>query len=251
MNKAQLFLKKHSSTILTVVGATGVVATSVLSVKATPKALALIEDAKKEKGENLTPIEVVSVAWKPYIPAVITGLSTIACIFGANFLNTRNQASLMSAYALLDRTFKEYKEKTKEIYGEEADINIKNAIVKSRYDESLEPQNGNVLFYDHNSMQFFESTMEKVMQAENEFLEIFHDRGYACLNEYYDILGLPRTTYGYQLGWFDIESCDPYNCHDLMFEYEETTIPAAITGDEDIQCWIITTNVPASYDYIL
>ena len=105
------FLRRNSSTILTCIGAVGVVATAVMAVKATPKALELIENAKEEKGEELTKIEVVKVAGPTYIPAIVTGVATVACIFGSNVLNKRSQASLMSAYALLDNSYKEYKKK--------------------------------------------------------------------------------------------------------------------------------------------
>lgn len=84
--------------------------TAVMAVKATPKALRLIEEAEKEKGKKLTKTETVKVAWTPYIPTVLVGASTIACIFGANVLNKRRQAALMSAYALLDSSYKEYKQ---------------------------------------------------------------------------------------------------------------------------------------------
>ena len=109
--KSKVFLKKNGSTILTVAGGVGVVATSVMAVKATPKALYLLEQAKEEKGKELTKFEVVQVAGPVYIPSIIMGISTIACIFGANALNKRQQAALMSAYALLDNSYKEYYEK--------------------------------------------------------------------------------------------------------------------------------------------
>lgn len=245
MNKTQYFLKKHSSTILTVVGVTGVVATSVLSVKATPKALTLIEEAKKEKGEDLTPVEVIKVAWKPYIPAAFAGFSTIACILGANVLNVRNQASLMSAYAFLNNSYKEYCEKVNELYGEKADINVRQELVKSKYDNDIELHDDEVLFYDKTSDQFFKSTLKKVCDAERVFLDVLDNKGYACLNEYYDILGIPRVDYGYQLGWFAIENNDPYNCHELEFNYEQVMI------DDKVECWIITTSMPPAMDYII
>lgn len=243
MNKADYFLKKHSSTILTCIGASGVVLTAVLAVKETTKALSLIENAKEEKGEELTKMEVVQVAWKPYIPAIITGFSTIACIFGANLLNTRSQASLMSAYAVLDNAFKEYKNKVNELY-EDTDINIKQNIIDSKFDDDIELEDGEVLFFDYQSMQFFSSTMEKVMNAENKFLESLHARGYACINEYYDYLGIPRVDYGYQLGWFDLENNNPYNCEELEFNYEKVMLKGR-------ECFIITTNNPPVADYIL
>ena len=245
MNKAQYFLRKHSTTILTVAGATGVVVTSVLAVKATPKALLLLEEAKKEKGDELTPVEVVKAAWKPYIPTFLVGTSTIACIFGINYLSVKNQASLMSAYALLDSSYKEYQNKVKELHGEEADVNVKHELAKARLDDALIVEEGNMMFFDYYSMNCFESTMENVLLAEAEFLKILEDRGYACINEYYDILALPHVEFGYQLGWFDVENNDPYNCHELEFKYEKGTLPS---GQE--YC-IITTNMPPSADYIL
>ena len=244
MNRAQYFLKKHSSTILTVLGAGGVVATSVLSVKATPKALKLIEEAEEEKGEKLTVTETVKVAWKPYIPAVLTGFSTISCIFGINYLSIKNQASLASAYALLDNAFKEYREKVKELY-EDADNNVMGEILSSKFDDNIELEDGKLLFYDHQSMRFFESTMDEVMYAENAYLELLEHQGYACLNEYYALLGIPPIDYGYQLCWFDVEDVDPYDCHKLEFDYQKVMLKGKY------ECFIITTNMPPADDFVM
>lgn len=244
MNRAELFLKKNTPIILTVVGSVGVVATSVLAVKATPKALLLIEDAKKEKGDKLTVKETVLAAWKPYIPSVITGFLTITCIFGANYLNARNQASLMSAYALLDRSYKEYRDKMIEMHGEEADKNVRKALIQAKYDE-LDLAGNHMLFFDNLSMRYFIKTMDDVLRAEAEFLEAFAQRGYAFLNEYYDILGEPRVPYGYQTCWTHIDSDNPYNCRELEFVYERILI------DNDVECWTISTNRPPTLDYVL
>lgn len=100
------FWHRNVSTVLTCLGSVGLVATTVLSIKATPKALQLIEEAKEEKGEELTKWEKVKVAGPKYIPTVLVGVSTLVCIFGANVLNKRQQASLISAYALLDESYK-------------------------------------------------------------------------------------------------------------------------------------------------
>ena len=119
MKRTQIMKKlcDNSSTILTCVGAVGVAATATMAVKATPKAIALLEEAREEKGEELTKLEVIDVTAPVYIPAAIAGFSTIACIFGANILNKRSQAALMSAYALLDNSYKEYMRKSEELYG--------------------------------------------------------------------------------------------------------------------------------------
>lgn len=206
MNKvlqhSRLFLKKNASTILTCIGGAGVVVTTVMAVKATPKALVTLEKAKEEKGDELTTLEVVKTAGPAYIPTVIAGTATIACIFGANILNQRQQAALMSAYALLDNSYKEYKAKVTELYGEDADDRVREEIAKDKYDENLYPWEDNkVLFYDEYSQKYFETTVEDVIQAEYILNHDFHYHGVACLNEFYDLLKLPRMPFGDVLGW--------------------------------------------------
>lgn len=102
--RSKRLLGKNTPTILTVVGGEGVIATTVTAAKATPKAIDILEKARNEKGEELTKLEVVKLAGPVYIPSVIIGVSTIACIAGANILNKRQQAALMSVYALADKS---------------------------------------------------------------------------------------------------------------------------------------------------
>ena len=71
-------------------------------------------------------MEIVKVAWKCYIPATVVGLSTVACILGANYLSERKQASLMSAYALLEQAYKEYRQKVQTTYGDDKNIKYEN-----------------------------------------------------------------------------------------------------------------------------
>lgn len=261
MNKTRLFLNKHSSTILTFVGAAGVVVTSVLAVKATPKALELIEEEKNRQNSNLLsdaiandwdcyspvsklkPLEVVKVAWKPYIPAAITGISTIACIFGANYLSTRTQASLMSAYALLDRSYKEYRNRTKELYPEEA-ATFEREMIKSKFDPEMELDEGKELFWDFQAMRYFQSTMEEVQNAEYLLNKKLAMDGYACLNDFYEILGEKPVPYGYQLGWSTTKSDKSYGDNALKFDYDKAEIA------DGLECNIITITYPPSLEYI-
>lgn len=98
LRKSKMFCKRNSSTFLTVVGAVGVIATSVMAVKATPKALLLINEEKNTKGGDLTKLEVIKATWPVYIPAAVTGVATITCIFGSNIIDKKRQAALTSAY---------------------------------------------------------------------------------------------------------------------------------------------------------
>ena len=182
----------------------------------------------------------MKAGWKPYIPTALAGFSTIACIFGANYLNTKTQASLMSAYAVLDNSYREYVKKTKELC-EGKDINIKHEIIKSKFDTDMELDDEKELFFDFQSMRYFESTFEEVKRAERIFNENFMMSGFACLNEYYDILGLDRVDYGYQLGWSAISANEINGLSELEFEYERLEID---DGEGTLECWAITMPHP-------
>lgn len=260
MNKTQVFLRRHSSKILTVMGAAGVVATTVLAVKATPKALELIDAELHEQNrerlarsvanscesyspvDKLKPVEVIKVAWKPYIPAAITGISTIACIFGANYLSVRSQASLMSAYALLDSSFKEYRAKTEELYPDESRI-VEREIIRSKFDENVRTDNEKELFFDFHSMRYFNSTMEEVEKAADILNQKLAMDGYACLNDFYDILGIKNTPYGHQLGWSLMYNDKMYGKPELEFNYDKIVL------EDGLECTTIEIDYPPSIEY--
>lgn len=198
MYKSKRFLRGNSATILTYVGAAGVLGTAITTVQATTKAVKLIEESKNDKGEDLTKLEVVQATWSAYVPPMVFGVATISCIFGANILNKRQQASLASAYALANTSFKEYRNKLKELYGDEMNSEIEDAIYEDKYPES---DNSVRLFYDHYSKRYFESTMEKVQKAEYYLNRELVMKDYAYLNEFYDQLDIPTVENGWKLGW--------------------------------------------------
>lgn len=200
VNKSKLFLKDKSPTILSCIGGAGVVATTVLAVKATPKAMRVIEAKETEKGEPLTKVEIIKCTAPLYAPAMLVGASTIACIFGANVLNKRKQASLMSAYALLDESYKEYKRKVDEMLGSEASDSIIQEIAKDKYD-SEEVDKDADLFFDQFSGRYFNATEIEVKDAIHQINIMLSVRDYATLNEFYDLLGIPPIEGGDDLGW--------------------------------------------------
>lgn len=159
-----MWKKPQTSTMLTWIGAVGVVATSILTAKSTFKAAMILEQEKCERGGELTTAEAIKVTWPAYVPPVIMGAATISCILGANILNQRTQASLMSAYALLDNSYKEYRRKVNELYGEDADENVKEAIALETIDEVKKPKGDDVeLFFDFNALRYFEGKMNDVL----------------------------------------------------------------------------------------
>lgn len=228
---------KHTSTILTILGAAGAVTTAVMAVKATPKALRLLQEAQEEKGEELTKLETVKTAAPAYIPVAGVCVATLGCIFGANFVNKRTQASLMSAYVLLDRAHKEYKNKVKEI-AEDVDIQVKQEIARDRYEGDAKIHDGEQVFFDFYSLRYFDSTMEKVRKAEEEINKLLKERKYVFLNEFYDMLDIPRLDDG-GLTW---SIYDGYS--EVGFNHDIAMIDDGDNGD--VKCCVISfDNDPA------
>lgn len=201
LHNVKLYFRNNSSTILTCVGIVGVVATAIMAVKATPKATKMLTDAQEEKGEKLTKTEMILTVAPAYIPTVITGAATITCIVSANILNKHQQAAITSAYALLDQSFKDYKGKVVELYGEDTDREIRDEIAKDKYNESDMKYGSQQLFYDEFSKRFFESTSFKVQQAEYYLNRDLTMRDYAYLNEFYEYLDIDEIDSGWKLGW--------------------------------------------------
>lgn len=245
LHQSKKFLNRNGSTILTCLGGVGLIATSVMAVKATPKALLMAEEAKRDKGEELTKFELVKAAGPAYIPAVLTGVSTLACIFGANILNQRKQASLISAYALVDNSYKEYKKKVGELYGEEANERVKEEIAKDKYEETEIIVSGDKkLFYEEFSGRYFEATTEQVLRAEyevNRMLEM--EYGGLYLNEWFELLGLEATDYGNHLGWSTWYLSEVYWHNWIEFTHRKVVL------DDGLECTIIEVIQEPIFDF--
>lgn len=239
LSKSQTFLKRNSSTILTCIGAAGVIVTTVAAVKATPKAMMLLEEAKEEKGEELTKLEVIKTAAPAYIPTAVLGVSTLACIFGANVLSQRGQASLMSAYALADSSYKDYKKKVDELYGEEAGSQVRAEIAKDKYaeeyeDDPVQLEDGKRLYYDYYSERYFEATPYQVQSAKYELNRSLMMDDCVYLNDWYRNLGIEPLEHGDDFGWSTTANMDMYWQSWIDFHNEKVTM------DDGLECIIIT-----------
>lgn len=205
------FASKRSPEILTGLGIAGMITTSVLAVKATPKALELIEEKKKEEWvDQLTPLEIVKVAWKPYIPAIVTCVVSTSCLIGASSVNAKRNAALATAYKLSETALSEYKEKVIETIGEKKERVVRDKVAEERVkknpvskNEVIVTGNGKTLCFDPISGRYFMSSIETIKRAENELnKQMLHDiSGYVSVNEFYDELGLDHISIGNELGW--------------------------------------------------
>lgn len=245
MNNLTEWIKRNVSTILTCIGAGGMVATVVLAIKATPNATDKIQTAQIDKEEailhgdregvvvqakdgsyelpKLTVIETVQTCWKDYISTVAVGTASLVCIFGANVLSRKQQASMAAAYTALASAFEGYRDKVKTICGPGTDEMIESAMKQEQRDveDDRPPWDEVQTFYIEGQPQFFERTMEQVMRAEYHFNRNFILKGEMKLNELFDFLNLPHTEEGDHIGWnqYDGEAFYGYQWVDFNHRY--------------------------------
>lgn len=244
-------LGKYSPQILTGIGVAGMITTVVLAVKATPKALELIEDKKEElDAGKLTVVDTVKTAWKPYVPAVVTGVLSTVCIVGGNAVGTRRTAALAAAYKISETALHEYKDAVVETIGEEKSKEVKEKVAQNKLDKNpvVEKQiivtnKGTFLCYDSLSGRYFQSDIETIRKAQNDINDYLFSEDYASLNMFYDFLGLEHTRLGAELGW-KIDSGT------LQIEFDSTLASDKSQGiAPGTPCLVLDYNVAPKYEF--
>lgn len=218
--KVNKILVKESPTILLALGVTGVITTVILAVKATPKALYLLDGemfhrAKKDplrEPEPLTKLETIKLTWKCYIPTVLIGTTSIACIIASNSINLRRNAALASIYTITEATLKEYQQKVVDVIGKNKEQKIRDEISQDKLNNNpfdgqtvILTGRGETLFYDSLSGRYFKSDIENIRQIQNDFNRDLLTEMYKPLNDLYEKIGLEDTEIGRHIGW-NIES---------------------------------------------
>ena len=237
-------IKKHSPEILTGIGIAGMITTTVMAVRATPKALILIEERKEEIGAGkLEAMDMVKTTWACYIPAAITGTLSVACLIGASSVNARRNAALATAYTLSESALKDYQGKVIEMFGEKKNEAVKDAVAKDKVEknpvvtrEVIITEKGNTLCYDAISGRYFKSDIEKIKKAECELNRQMLDDMYVSLNDFYYEIGLDSVKLGDELGW-NVDS----GYIDLSFSSQ--------LASDGTPCLVIDYSVAPRYDY--
>lgn len=237
------YLGKHSPEILTGIGVTGMITSTVLAVKATPKALYLLEEAEDIKGDKLTPIETVKAAWKPYIPAMVTGVASISCIIGASSINAKRNAALATAYKLSEHALVRYRDKVIETIGEKKEKEIKEKVSQEEVDKNpvskthvITTSKGNTLCRDSISGRYFKSDLDTIRKVINELNREMTYQNYVSLNEFYSKIGLESIKQGDRLGW---------NLDSGLIEIDFDTC----LSDTEEPCVVIDFTTMPKYDY--
>lgn len=237
-------IRQKSPELLAGIGIAGMLATVVLAVKATPKAVRIIDKMKEEQNDPPKKTEIVKATWKCYIPAAVSGSISLVCLFASLVLNSKRSAALAAAYALSETARKEYAEKVTEIVGEKTEKEITDSIAKDKMEkapvskqEVYITEHGNTLCYDSLSGRYFRSDMEKIRSATNELNSRMMRENYISLNEFYYEIGLSGIEIGGWLGW----NISTTGLIDLSFSSQIT--------DDGSPCLVISHHNPPEYDY--
>lgn len=237
-------VKRHSPKILTGVGIAGFFVTIGLAVDATPKAVKLLEEKKKELGtEKLTIPETVKTAWKCYIPSAITATASTACVIGASAVSAKRNAALLTAYTISETAAREYREKVVESIGEKKEQLIRDAVAKENIEKHPVDENAVIITgkgvtrcYDPWSDRYFDSDPEFIRRGVNDLNYQLLTDGYATLNDFYYNIGLNETKPGASLGW-DI------NKGQVQFRF------SAQVDSTERPCLVLEFTTPPTYDY--
>lgn len=238
-------LTKYSPGILTGIGITGMIGATFMAVKATPKALYLIE-AKKEESEveELTPVETIKTCWKCYIPATLTTVVSAACLIGASTVSAKRNAALATAYSISEAALREYQEKVVEVVGEKKEKAVRDAVAKNQIERDpvtksevvIIDSNSNTLCYEPLSGRYFKSTIDKIKKAEIKLDRQMIQEMYVSLNDFYWEIGLDGTDLGDKMGW------------NLSKGYMDLSFSSQL-ADDGTPCAVIVYGIPPVYDY--
>lgn len=193
-----------SPEILIGLGLAGMLTSTILAVKATPKALDILEQEDRE----LSKIDKVKLTWKCYAPAAIGYCTSAACIIGANSVNSKRNAVLAGAYKISEQALIEYRDKVVEVIGEEKEKEIRDAVAEDRIQQGPKQANGvlvagkgDTLCYDMYSGRYFNSDMDSINRVLNDINYKLMQDNIMSVNDFYDALGLNAISTGYDVGW--------------------------------------------------
>lgn len=273
-NRAIFQVKKHSPEILLAAGIVGTVTSTVLACKATTKISTILEKTKKDvetvheakNNEELAEVYTEKDAKKDlaiiyahagvdflklYSPALILGgLSITSILVSNNILKKRNLA-LAAAYTAVDKSFKEYRQRVVEKFGEEIDKELKYGIKAKKIDEKeVDPETGKektvkktvnvselsdysdyAVYFDHRS-KYYEDNDDYNRLFLNSHQRYANDRlrakGYLTLLDIYEAMDIPMTDLQRKaamvVGWKyekDNEIGDNDVCFDIINTYRE------------------------------
>lgn len=201
-------VKSNAPKAMIGIGISGMFVAAITAVRDTPKATSLIENAKKEKGEELTKTEILKTTWKVYAPAVAISAISTGLIVAGTIRESRKHAALVAAYGILENTAREYHDKVVSVIGKEKDDEIHDEIAKEKVKRIpceekrvFKTGNGEELVMDSFTGRYFTSSIDSIKQAILDLNYAMLSENTVSLNEFYYDIGLDGVKLGDMLCW--------------------------------------------------
>ena len=238
INKVKFNVVKHSPEILMGIGIAGVVTSTVLACRSTLKVKDILEDketnmnnvkevlaegredyteedARKDKTIIMTTTAIRMM--KLYIPSVIIGAGSIACLLQSHNVMRNRNAGLAAALAATTESFKQYRERVTEKYGDEVDKEMRYGIKKEKKEKDGKKTKEDIVvgcdekelsgyarYFNESNINWTDDPQFNMMflrQNQNWANDKLISQGYLYLNDVYDALGFPKTKAGQVVGW--------------------------------------------------
>lgn len=207
LNTVRIFAKENDSSIIAGMAIAGVVTTAIFAGKASIKANYVLKDIKKDdpaKYNSMDNKEKLKEVAPIFIPAIISGLATIACIYTSHSIDARRQVALMSAYSLSEHAMKSMEEKLSEKKVKQVKEAIFEDEVKTnppKQETIVETGKGKTKFRDGIFGGDFYSDIEHVKSVFNKYNKMLNDGDIVYANDLRWDLGLPQTDIAGIMGW--------------------------------------------------
>ena len=177
---------------------------------------------QQDKVQDLTKI-YIKTGWdltKLYAPTIVLGTASLLCFFGSHNILSKRNAGLAAAYATIDKGFKEYRGRVVDKFGREVDrelltgVKVEKATKKKKGEDAEEEktvEQPSKLYTSSYARYFDESCADWKSNPEYNLMflrmqeqhanDLLRAKRHLFLNEVYDMLGIPRTAAGQQVGW--------------------------------------------------
>lgn len=203
----RLAIRRNAPVIATTLAIVSATATTVLAVNAGMSTRERLDAYKAEhKDEEIPTSAKIKQTWKIYIPTAIMLTSTITSIVALHRVGLNREASALALYKVSEQAFTRYRNKVVEKLGEDSEKEVRESVAQDTVNDNPPPGglvvvNGEVLCCDIYSGRYFQSSMEDINRAVNDFnLKIIHEH-YASLTDFYDLVGLEANGSSDDVGW--------------------------------------------------
>lgn len=272
-------VEKHSPEILMGVGVVGVVTGTVMACRATLKLNDILEEAQetrdkiKEVASNpdyedkyteedakkdltINYVQTGVKVAKLYAPAVAVGVAGVGCVLASHDIMKKRNVALSAAYLTVDKSFKEYKQRVVDRFGEEVEKEIRYGIKAEEIIETVVDEEGNettvtetvktmnpTLYSDY--ARFFDEASPcwqndpeynlMFLKAQQQYAnDLLRAKGRLFLNDVYEMLGIEKTNAGQIVGWvYDRENPNGDNFVDFgIYDMSKERVRAFVNGYE-------------------